>query len=166
MRKRERQQLIASLVRQEGFSTQQQLVAALGKMGFRITQATVSRDLRELGVQKVAGRRGKARLQISQANGQRNRRAVLSRVLRESEAHWQEAQNLVVIQLQPGAAPSIGRVLDELGHPDVIGTVAGDDTVLVVLADATKAKKMVDFFTETIAKPNDFASEFGIGDAE
>ncbi len=150
MRKRERQQLIATLVKQERFSTQQRLAEALGKLGFRVTQATVSRDLRELGAQKVSSGRG-ARLEIRQTRERRRPRAALARVLRESGAHWQAAQNLIVVRSQPGTAPAVGRALDEQDHPDIVGTVAGDDTVLAVLADASRAKKMVDFLTEIVA---------------
>ncbi len=148
MRKRERQQLLETLVRQERLSTQQQLVAALGKLGCRVTQATVSRDLRELGVQKVPGRRGGSRFEIRQSSERRSPRAALARALRESGASWQEAQNLVVVRSQPGTAPNVGRALDEQDHPDIIGTVAGDDTVLIVLADAARSKKMARYLAE------------------
>ena len=142
MRKRERQQLIETLVRQGRLSTQAELVAALAKLGCEVTQATVSRDLRELGVRKGSDGIDRVRFEIPPARELRDPRQVLGRVLRESDARWQDARNMVVVKSEPGTAPTVGRALDQLEHPDIIGTVAGDDTVLLVLADSVRARKM------------------------
>ena len=142
MRKRERKQLIETLVRQRSLTTQSELVAALAKLGCEVTQATVSRDLRELGARKGADGQGRTRFEIPPPRELRNPREILGRVLRESDARWQSAQNMVVIRSEPGTAPTVGRALDEFEHPDIIGTVAGDDTVLLVMADSAEARKM------------------------
>jgi len=117
-------------------------VAALKKFGCNVTQATISRDLRQLGVQKGMDRQGNTRFIIPPPRQRRDPHEVLAQVLRESGASWQAAQNLIVIRSEPGTAPNVGRAVDELEHPDIVGTVAGDDTVLLVLGSATKAKKV------------------------
>jgi transcriptional regulator of arginine metabolism len=132
MRKHERQQLTESLIKQKSLSTQEDLVAALKKFGCQVTQATVSRDMRELGVRKATDRNGKTR-------------EVLARVLLESESEIRQAQNLVVVRSEPGTAPNLGRAIDEIDHSDIIGTVAGDDTVLLVLSGSGQAKKITKY---------------------
>lgn len=142
MRKHERQQLIETLIKKQSLSTQAELVAALAKHKCKVTQATVSRDMREMGVQKGSDRGGRARFMIPPPRQRQDPEDVLARVLRESEATAHAAQNLVVVRSEPGTAPNVGRALDELGNGDIIGTVAGDDTVLLVLANATGARRM------------------------
>ncbi|MEK7817737.1 MAG: ArgR family transcriptional regulator, partial [Actinomycetota bacterium] len=73
---------------------------------------------------------------------ERDPEEALAYVLRESGAGVQAAQNLLVIKSEPGTAPNVGRAVDEWGHNDVVGTVAGDDTVLMVLGDSAKAGTM------------------------
>ncbi len=151
MRKSERQQLIERLIREQNLSTQAEVAAALQSAGASVTQATVSRDLRELGVQKGSGRDGRPRFAIPGRAG-RNPAAALEQILVDAEAQWQHAQNLLVIRSLPGTAPAVGRVLDELNHDDVIGTVAGDDTVLVITADAARAKKFAGFLEQLVER--------------
>lgn len=143
MRKRDRQQLIETLINRKRLSTQGELAAALKKLGFPVTQATVSRDMREMGVQKGSDRQGRVRYIMPPAGVRRDPEEVLARVLRESAAGSRSAQNLVVVKSEPGTAPNVGRAVDEWEHPHVVGTVAGDDTVLLVLNDNAQARKMV-----------------------
>lgn len=142
MRKRERQQLIETLISRKRLSTQAGLVQALKKLGCTVTQATVSRDMREMGVQKGSDGDGRVRYFIPPPRERRDPKEVLARILSESAARARPARNLVVIRSEPGTAPSVGRALDEWENPEVIGTVAGDDTVLVVLADSAGSLKM------------------------
>lgn len=143
MRKSERQQLIETLIRRKALSTQGELVAALEKLGCQVTQATVSRDMRELGVQKGVDSRGRSRYVIPPPRERRDPAEQLARVLGESGASVQAAQNLVVLRSEPGMAPNLGRVFDEWERSEIIGTVAGDDTVLIVLADSAGARRLV-----------------------
>lgn len=143
MRKTERQQLIETLIRRKALSTQGDLVAALNKLGCKVTQATVSRDMRELGVQKGVDSRGRSRYVIPPPRERRDPAEQLARILGESGASVQAAQNLVVLRSEPGTAPSLGRALDEWEQPEIIGTVAGDDTVLIIMADSASARRLV-----------------------
>lgn len=150
MRKRERQQLIETLVRQKPLSTQEDLVAALDRFDCPVTQATVSRDIRELGLQKGTDRHGRVRYIVPPPRVRRDPEEVLSRVLRESAAMVQTAQNLVVVKSEPGTAQTVGRAVDELENANVVGTVAGDDTVLLVMPDTDGAKKLMKFLNAMI----------------
>lgn len=150
MRKRDRQQLIETLIKNQRLYTQEELVAALGKLGCQVTQATVSRDMRELGMQKGIGPDGLVRYIISPAQSKRDPEEVLARVLRDSGATAQNAQNLVVVRSEPGTAPNVGRAVDELGYEDVVGSVAGDDTLLIVLPDSAGAKKMAGYLQSLV----------------
>jgi len=142
MRKTERQRLIETLIKQKSLATQDELVAALKRFGCEVTQATISRDMREMGVQKGTSRDGRVRYVVPPPRVRRDPEEVLARVLLESGAEVLRAQNLLVLKSEPGTAPTVGRAVDELGHEDVVGTVAGDDTVLLVVRNDTRAGKV------------------------
>ena len=128
--KRERQRLIASLVSRKRVGTQFELLDALAEAGCRVTQATVSRDLRELGLEKTHDSLGRPRYVVPEA---------LRRVLAEFGRRVAVAQNIVVLHSELGSAPAIARALDRLEHPRIVGTLAGDDTCLVVARNAADA---------------------------
>ena len=150
MRKRERQQLIETLIKQKTLSTQDGLVASLRKFGCDVTQATISRDMREMGVQKGTDGRGRVRYIMPPPRVRRNPEEILGRVLLESGAEVLRAQNLLVIKSEPGTAPTVGRAVDELRHDDIVGTVAGDDTVLLVVTSDSKAGKVRSYMKKLI----------------
>ena len=137
MSKTERQRLIETLVEQREVSTQRELVHALGSLGCGVTQATVSRDIRELDLQKVRTHLGRARYVHSSREhpgsgaGSQARHARL----RALDA---VAQQLVVVRCEIGTASTVARQIDNLNHTDIIGTLAGDDTFLVIVADAAR----------------------------
>ena len=138
--KPERQRLIASLVGRRRLGTQEELREALAQAGCSVTQATLSRDLRELRVAKVPDELGGERYALP---GRRSDPAsALASILEQFGRTVTAAQNLVVIRSEIGAAPAIARALDRLEHPLVIGTVAGDDTCLVVAKSAAAARTL------------------------
>jgi transcriptional regulator of arginine metabolism len=141
---------VETLIRQQNLSSQKGLVDALDKFGCEVTQATVSRDMRELGVQKGTDREGKVRYVIPPPRERRDPGEVLARVLLESDAEILQAQNLLVIKTEPGTAPTIGRAIDELDHDDIVGSVAGDDTVLLIAQSNSKAGKVEAFINRLI----------------
>lgn len=152
MRKRERQQLIETLIGRQRLATQADLAAALRKLGCDVTQATVSRDIREMGVQKGTGSDGKVRFLMPAPTVRRDPEEVLARVLRDSAAGVRQAQNLVVVRSEPGTAPTVGRAIDELGREDVVGTVAGDDTVMMAIADSAGARRVVKYLNDLMQR--------------
>ena len=137
--KSERQRLIASLVSRRRIGTQHDLLAALATEGCLATQATVSRDIRELGLEKTHDQLGRPRYVLAHDGRRADPREALTLVLSQFGRQVKAAQNIVVVQSELGSAPAIARALDRLEHPLVVGTLAGDDTCLVIVADKAGA---------------------------
>jgi transcriptional regulator of arginine metabolism len=138
--KRERQRLIASLVGRRRVGSQHELQRALRSAGCEVTQATISRDIRELGLEKMRDVLGRPRYVLPERGGRHNPRETLESVLGQFGRSAVPAQNIVVVQSELGSAPAIARALDRIEHAKVLGTVAGDDTCLVITRDANDAK--------------------------
>ena len=143
--KAERHRLIAGIVARKRIGTQLELAAALEASGCKVTQATISRDIRELRLEKTHDALGRPRYELPATAG-RTRRAdpgeALGAVLAQFGRSVTAAQNVVVLRSELGSAPAIARALDRIEHPLVVGTLAGDDTCLVVAADARDAKAL------------------------
>jgi len=135
--KRMRQQAIEDVVRRRGIRTQQELVAALAELGHRATQATVSRDVAELGLVKVhrdgAHVYAPATSAGARESGGEQR---LGELLHDLPVDIRPSGPLVVIRAVPGTAHAIAAALDRARWPEVLGTIAGDDTLFVACADA------------------------------
>jgi transcriptional regulator of arginine metabolism len=140
--KPERQRLIASLVSRRRIGTQHDLLAVLAAEGCLATQATVSRDIRELGLEKSHDQLGRPRY-VPQNGRRSDPREALASVLSQFGRSATAAQNIVVVHSELGSAPAIGRALDRLAHPLIVGTLAGDDTCLVIAADKSGAAELV-----------------------
>jgi transcriptional regulator of arginine metabolism len=136
--KAERQRLIASVVTRKRIGTQFELLDALAGAGCRVTQATVSRDLREIGLEKTHDALGRPRYVLPDRR-RTDPAEALRRVLGEFARSVTAAQNIVVVSSELGSAPAIGRALDRIQHPRIVGTLAGDDTCLVIARDARDA---------------------------
>lgn len=130
--KAERQRLISSLVQRKRVGTQIELRDALAAAGCRVTQATISRDVRELGLEKIRDPFGRPHYVAPHRARQSDPRETLATVLGQFGRRAEAAGNLVVLVGELGAAPAVARALDLMEHPLVVGTLAGDDTVLVV----------------------------------
>ena len=145
-----RQAQIQKLIRSAAIHTQEELAAALGRFGVEATQVTLSRDIRELGIIKTAdGYQERAALTAgNDAGNGANKgaapraRSNLSRVLQEFLRDVQVAQNLVVLKTNPGGAGAVALALDSEHWPEIVGTVAGDDTIFVATGSAAKARKL------------------------
>jgi transcriptional regulator of arginine metabolism len=139
MGKPQRQHRISGLLEGHAVTSQAQLVELLAADGVTATQATVSRDLDEMGAVKVRVPGGLSvyavpELAFEQVAPDDHLRRVFSDWVVEVEA----SANLVVLRTPPGSAHVVGSALDRARRPDVLGTVAGDDTVLVIAAEKTK----------------------------
>jgi transcriptional regulator of arginine metabolism len=129
-----RHQLILQLVRSQVISSQDDLAAALGERGFDVTQSTLSRDLRELRVLRVPQRTGYRYLPAGEEAPAPRRSASLSlsRIAAAEVVGVDANEVCVVLRTQAGRAPGVAAYLDQVGLADVLATVAGDDTVLVI----------------------------------
>jgi transcriptional regulator of arginine metabolism len=148
--KAERQRLIASVVSRRRIGSQLELAEALAQAGCPVTQATVSRDMRELRLEKTSDALGRPRYVLPGRARQTDPRDALSGVLRQFGLRATAAQNIVVVQSELGSAPAIARALDRLEHPKIVGTLAGDDTCLVVTGGAGDARTVARELTKAI----------------
>jgi transcriptional regulator of arginine metabolism len=139
--KAERQRLIASVITRRRVGTQMELIDALARAGCRVTQATVSRDIRELGLEKIRDPVGSFRYVVPQRDRPDPSHA-LAAVLGQFGRRVTAAQNVVVVRSELGSAPAVARALDRVRHPKIVGTLAGDDTCLVVTANSADAKSL------------------------
>jgi transcriptional regulator of arginine metabolism len=139
--KAERQRLIASVITRRRVGSQHELLDALANAGCTVTQATVSRDLRELGVEKTRDDVGRPRYVLPDVR-RTDPREALRRVLAEFGRRVTPAQNVVVVHSELGSAPAIARALDRLEHGLIVGTLAGDDTCLVIADNPADAKTL------------------------
>ena len=132
--KNQRQHRIARLLESQAVTSQTQLVALLGEQGIEATQTTVSRDLEDLGAVKVRLPGGETAYALPELPVQQIApEDHLRRVLGEWVVEVSHSANLVVLRTPPGSAHVVGSALDRSGLDEVVGTVAGDDTVLVVV---------------------------------
>lgn len=138
--KERRQRAIAELIRDGALSSQEELAERLSSLGFAVTQATISRDLEQLGAMKVR-RNGQLSYalpeQVQAPPGPRT-----SGVMRDFVESVQAAVNLVVIKTPPGSAHLIGVALDHSDFPEIIGTICGDDTVFVACGSEPAAGEL------------------------
>lgn len=138
--KGERQRLITSVVASGRIGTQHELLAALARAGCRVTQATVSRDIRELGIQKARDPLGQPRYTLPQGAARGDPWEALATLLTQFGRRAVSAQNLVIVRCESGTAPAVGRALDRMEDSRVLGTLAGDDTCLVVARGPREAR--------------------------
>jgi transcriptional regulator of arginine metabolism len=140
--KPQRQHRIARLLESNEVTSQTQVVELLAKEGVIATQATVSRDLEELGAVKVRMPGGATVYAVPQFEDRPAPEEQLKRVFGEWVVEVAHSANLVVLRTPPGSAHVVGSAIDRAGLPDVIGTVAGDDTVMVVASERVGGAKV------------------------
>src|SRR5262245_13812436 len=151
MPKRDRQRLIQSVVSRKRVGTQFELLDALADAGCAVTQATISRDIRELGLEKTHDPLGRPRYVLPHATRRTDPEEVLDTILGQFGRRASPAGNIVVLQSELGSAPAIARALDQLDHARIVGTLAGDDTVLVVAPNERDARTLARELADRIA---------------
>lgn len=137
-----RREKIKELIRQYDIDTQEELATRLNEAGFKVTQATVSRDIRALKMTKVADGEGRSRYAILQEipSGLGDK---YTRVLHDALLTIDQGQNLVVIRTVPGMAMGVAAALDALEWEEILGCIAGDDTVMCVARTTEEASGVV-----------------------
>jgi transcriptional regulator of arginine metabolism len=142
-----RQKAILSLLEERPVASQEDLQKALHKRGFRVGQATLSRDIRELGL--VKSQEGYAQPR-GEAYGEPALPSV-SRLVREFVLDVKRAQNLLVIKTTVGSAQPVAAALDDESWPGAVGSVAGDDTILIICSDKKAAARLAARTQELLA---------------
>lgn len=138
-----RHEKIIELIHQYEIDTQEELAERLKEAGFKVTQATVSRDIRALKMTKVAGKDGKSRYAIihNELNTLSDR---YTRVLKDALLTMDVGQNLVVLKTVPGMAMAVAAALDDFKWPEVLGCIAGDDTIMCAARSIEQALSIVE----------------------
>ena len=140
--KPQRQHRIARLLEHNAVTSQAQVVVLLAGEGVIATQATVSRDLEELGAVKVRMPGGETVYAVPQFEERPEPKEQLKRVFGEWVVEVAHSGNLVVLRTPPGSAHVVGSAIDRAGLPEILGTVAGDDTLLVVASERAGGAKV------------------------
>ncbi len=138
-----RQARIRELLQEEAFETHEMLAAALHRQGLRVSQSTLSKDLRELGVVRMPCPEGGFRYAMPDLGATPRDLQLLERELRDYQVQVDRAQHLVVIRTRPGHAQSACAAIDHMAWPEILGTLAGDDTILVVAPTPRQAEAVL-----------------------
>ena len=137
-----RHEKIIELIGKYSIDTQEELAARLNEEGFKVTQATVSRDIRALKMTKVTGKDGRSHYAIlkdvSPMLGEK-----YVRVMKEAVLSMDAAQNLVVVRTAPGMAMGVAAALDGMNWPEILGCIAGDDTIMCAVRTSEEASLIV-----------------------
>jgi transcriptional regulator of arginine metabolism len=131
---------VARLIRTQRIGTQEELLEALRAAGFHATQATLSRDLALLGARRAADPAGGTRYELASDEERRDGLGALGQLVMSVACNG----SLVVIRTHPGSASAVARAVDLAGLPDVLGSIAGDDTVFIAPANEKRARALAD----------------------
>lgn len=137
--KTQRQTKILEIISTQDIETQDQLLKELQSAGFHSTQATISRDIKELRIIKELTSLGTYRYTTASRESAGAFSARLNSIFKESVISYDYAQNIVVIKTLPSLAPAAGRAIDAMNMSVVVGTLAGDDTLLIIMRDIQAA---------------------------
>lgn len=140
----DRQTKILEIIAQNDIETQGQLMQALAEAGLRVTQATVSRDIKQLRLVKRAGPYGVLRYEVSEPTDRPEFSSKLETIFRESVIHCSCAQNIVVIKTLPGLASAACAAIDKMNVTSIVGSLAGDDTAFIAMRDSVAASLFCD----------------------
>ncbi len=143
MTKQKRQEKIIELVEKQQIGTQEELAKALNRSGFQVTQATVSRDIRELKLTKISVGSGTQKYVVLH-NHESHLSDKYIRVLREGFLSMDNAQNILVVKTVSGMAMAVAAALDAMKFSEIVGSIAGDDTIMVAVRSVEDTYAVMD----------------------
>lgn len=149
MAKIERHSKIVELIGKYEIETQEELAEYLNRAGYQVTQATVSRDIRELKLSKIQSENGKQRYVVLQ--GRENFSDKYIRVLKDGYLSMDMAQNILVIKTVSGMAMAVAAALDALHFQEIVGCIAGDDTIMCAVRSVDDTILVMDKISKLIA---------------
>lgn len=150
MSKTSRQNKIIEIISSKEIDTQEELASLLVQSGFDVTQATVSRDIKELGLLKTKGLKKKYKYVVSNFKDENDREDKFLNLFRNCVVDITAAQNLVVVKTLGGNGNSAGVLVDKLRIKEIVGSVAGDDTLLIVARSDEDAKLVVEHLNKLL----------------
>lgn len=139
--KRKRQSKIIELITKYEIDTQEELASKLEEAGFKVTQATVSRDIRELNLIKISTGGGKQKYALIKSPDRLDEKYI--RILKEGFSDMDAAGNLLIIKTAPGLAMGVAAAIDAIGFEDLLGCIAGDDTIMCAVRTAESIDNMM-----------------------
>ncbi|NLC69143.1 MAG: arginine repressor [Clostridiaceae bacterium] len=142
---------ILEIIEKNEIETQEELVDKLRQEGMDVTQATVSRDIKELRLAKVLTESGKSKY-VSMVQSDSEISGKLMRVFTEAYVSGDYANNIVIVKTLPGMAQGVASAIDSLHWPGVLGTIGGDDTVMVVCRAELIAEKLVEKIAQILKR--------------
>ena len=142
---------IIELIQKNHIETQEELAEYLNQEGFKVTQATVSRDIRDLKLTKVPDKNGKRRYAVHQ-NEENSMGEKYIRVLRDGFLSMDMAQNILVIKTVSGMAMAAAEALDVIGFHEIVGCVAGDNTIMCAVRSVDDTILLMDKLKKIIAE--------------
>ena len=148
--KTKRHAKIIELINQYEIETQEELAQRLIEAGFNVTQATISRDIRELKLSKVAGHNGRQKY-ISLANPDNGITDKYTRVLQDGFVSRQMATDIVVIKTVSGMAMAVAAALDAMDIPGIVGSIAGDDTIFCAIHSEEETYKVMEIIDKVVS---------------
>ena len=140
--KSKRQEKILQLILDHDIETQEQLLQQLQENGFNTTQATISRDIKQLRIIKELGPNGTYRYSASAKPVEHTFSAKLNIIFKQCLTSVDHAQNILVIKTMPGLASAACSALDKMNIPEIVGTLAGDDTAFIAMRDVPSASTL------------------------
>jgi transcriptional regulator of arginine metabolism len=147
--KERRQRAILTLVATRPIHSQDELVSLLQSQGFEVTQATISRDIKELGLTKVPIRSEDGDIfKYVVPSAPTSYVSRLHRTMAELSTTITASENLIIIRTSPGSAMMLASAVDEAGWPEILGTIGGDDTILVVVRSAAETPYVTQRFMD------------------
>ena len=144
-----RHEAIIDLVNNQDINTQEELMENLQKQGFKVTQATVSRDIKELRIFKALGKDGKYRYSTGGRNAL-DKTSGFESLFASSVEEVDSAENIVVIKTMTGMAQAVCMSLDNIDFENILGTIAGDDTIFVLCRNLKATEEMLNKFRKLI----------------
>ena len=148
--KNERQSKILEIIESEPIDTQEQLQQRLLAQGIACTQATISRDIKQLHLVKEPMGQGRYRYAVSVQRSRLNVADKLRTIFRESIVSVDSAQNIVVVKTMAGLANAAGAALDSMSIPTMVGSLAGDDTAILIMRDGESARVLCEEIHEML----------------
>lgn len=142
---------IIELINKYHIETQEELAAYLNKEGFKVTQATVSRDIRDLKLTKIPAQNGKQRYALHQDHA-RGMSEKYIRVLRDGYVSMDMAQNILVIKTVSGMAMAVCAAIDAMKWNEVVGSIAGDDTIMCAIRTVDDTIKVMDKISKIVLR--------------
>ncbi len=140
--KQSRHEKIAELVEEFEIETQEELADKLKAAGFSVTQATISRDIRQMRLYKVPSGNGKQKYALLKQ--EEELAGKYTRVLRDGFVSMDMAQNILVLRTVSGMAMAVAAALDAMHFPEVVGCIAGDDTIMVAVRSAEETRALME----------------------